>query len=131
MTELHEILYCSTLAPEQQPNVVGQIVSEARAKNAKRDITGLLVFDGLHFCQQLEGPRDPLVRLMDRIGRDSRHQDIRVVYEGSLNERRYRRFDLGYADVEGPASMADLQVLDGAAALERFLALRPHFDISG
>ncbi|AMM23988.1 BLUF domain-containing protein [Variovorax sp. PAMC 28711] len=131
MTELHEILYFSTLAPGQKPTVVGQIVSQARARNAGHDVTGLLVFDGQYFCQHIEGPRDQLSRLMDRIGHDARHCDIRVVYEGALAERRYQRFDMGFADVEGPTGVADLHRLDGAAALEHFLARRPHFDVSG
>ncbi len=131
MTEFHEILYFSTLSPGQIPTVVGQIVSQARARNAGHGITGLLIFDGQNFCQHIEGPRGELLRLMDRIGHDSRHSDIRVVHEGPLNERRYERFDMGFADVEGPTNMADLKTLDGAAALERFLALRPHFDVSG
>lgn len=113
------------------PNIVGQIVGQARVRNAGRDITGLLVFDGLNFCQHIEGPRNELTRLMDRIGQDTRHGDVRVVYEGALAERRYQRFDLGYADVDGPTGVADIPQLDGAAALERFLARRPHFDVSG
>lgn len=131
MTALHEILYTSTLAPGQPPRSVGQIVSQARSRNASRHITGLLVFDGQHFCQHIEGPRDELLRLMSRIEQDARHVDVKVVYEGRLDTRRYQRFDLGYADVEGPTGLAELPHLDGEPALARFLALRPHFDVSG
>ncbi|RYF68243.1 MAG: BLUF domain-containing protein, partial [Comamonadaceae bacterium] len=70
--EIHEILYCSQLAPGQSPGIVGNIVTQARARNAERGITGLLVFDGHNFCQHLEGPSNILVRLMNRIGEDPR-----------------------------------------------------------
>lgn len=129
--ELQEILYCSTLAPDQTPRVVGQIVSEARARNAERGITGLLVFDGVHFCQHIEGPTREVLRLLDRILVDVRHTAVRVIHEGRLAARRYHRFDMGFAEVEGPEGLTELPRLDGAAALSRFLALRPHFDISG
>ena len=131
MTELHEILYCSVLAPDQSPRVVGQIVAAARARNAQRGITGLLVFDGMRFCQHFEGPRAEVLRLMSRIDEDPRHAQVRVVYDGMLAQRRYQRFEMGLAEVEDGEDLASIQLLDGAGALTHFLALRPRFDISG
>lgn len=128
---LHELLYCSVLAPNQMPTVVGQIVAQARARNTERGLTGLLVFDGLHFCQHIEGPRDAVLKLLDSLRRDGRHTDLRVVYEGSRTERRYRRFDLGFAQSDADDDMAGIQALEGSAALQRFLALKPGFDIHG
>lgn len=130
MTQLHEILYCSVLAPDLEPNVVGKIVGQARTRNASRDISGLLVFDGLHFCQHIEGPSRALLGLMSSIIEDPRHTDVRVVYDGALDTRRYQRFDMGYADIEGSNTLNRMQQLDGAEALAQFLALRPRFDIN-
>ena len=134
MNELHEILYCSLLAPDQPTEIVGQIVSQARARNATEGITGLLVFDGMRFCQHFEGPRKQVLGLLNRLEADPRHTEMRVVYEGELAERRYRHFEMGLAqapDDEEREDLAILQQLDGAEALEHFLALRPRFDISG
>lgn len=129
--ELHEILYCSQLAAGQSPAIVGTIVAQARARNAERGITGLLVFDGLHFCQHLEGPREVVARLMSRIGEDPRHEQVRVVYDGALSRRTYLRFDLGLAQTEDADDMAGIHRMDGEAALARFLSMRPRFDIAG
>lgn len=131
MTELHEILYCSILTPDQPPDVVGQIVSVARARNAAREITGLLVFDGMRFCQHFEGPRDQVLRLMNRLEEDPRHAEIRVIYEGMLAQRRYQRFEMGLAQIEDGEDLANIRQLDGDGALAHFLALRPRFDIAG
>lgn len=129
--ELQEILYCSSLAARQAPNVVGQIVSQARIRNKAHDITGLLVFDGLMFCQHLEGSADDVRRLFARIAQDPRHTGVQLVYQGMRDARRYQRFDLGFAEAEEPHGLAELSGLDGTAALTHFLALRPGFDISG
>ena len=67
MSAVHEILYCSVLAPDQPIGIVGRIVSQARARNAQHRITGLLVFDGLRFCQHVEGSHDDVVALMRRM----------------------------------------------------------------
>jgi hypothetical protein len=128
---LLELLYVSSLAPDQRPTVVGQIVAQARARNEERGITGLLVFDGIHFCQHIEGPFEAVQPLMDRIRHDPRHEAVRVVFEGRRSVRRYQRFDLGFAQSDEPDDMAGIQSLEGEAALQRFLALRPGFDISG
>lgn len=134
MTELHEILYCSLLAPDQPTEIVGQIVSRARARNATEGITGLLVFDGMRFCQHFEGPRRQVLGLLNRLEADPRHTQMRVVYEGELAKRRYQRFEMGLAQIgddEEREDIAILRQLDGAQALARFLALRPRFDIAG
>ena len=129
MTELHEILYFSQLAPDQPTDVVGQIVARARARNAREGITALLVFDGMRFCQHIEGPRRNVLQLMERIEADPRHVQMRVVYEGELLQRRYHAFDLGLAQVEDGEDVAVIQQFDGAEALARFMALRPRLDI--
>ncbi|MFT3778827.1 MAG: BLUF domain-containing protein [Ottowia sp.] len=128
---LYEFLYCSTLAEGQSPTVVGQILARARPHNAAHGITGLLVFDGQHFCQHLEGPRAPLEALMARIAGDPRHTGVCICHEGPLAERRYQRFDMGYAQAEGTEEIEALFTLRDAAALARFLALRPDFDVHG
>ncbi len=128
---LYEFLYCSTLADGQSPSVIAQILARARPHNAAHEITGLLVFDGQHFCQHLEGPHAPLEALMARIADDPRHTSVCIAHEGPLAQRRYQRFDMGYAEAEGAAQIGALFTLRDEAALAHFLGLRPGFDVHG
>ncbi|SCX72981.1 BLUF domain-containing protein [Variovorax sp. EL159] len=130
-TPLYEVLYCSTLAQDLPPTTVGTIASQARVRNAELGITGLLVFDGMRFCQHLEGPHDAVDQLMQRIAQDPRHVGVRVAYEAPLASRRYTGFGMGLAECEGPDLMAGVHALDGKVALGHFLALLPSFDING
>lgn len=130
-TTLHEILYCSQLRAGASPVLVGALVTQARARNATLGVTGLLVFDGQRFCQHLEGAPEVVAQLMRRIANDPRHEQLRIVYEGALDQRRYRRFDMGYAETEDADDMAGIHAMQGETALTRFIALRPRFDISG
>jgi hypothetical protein len=131
MSELRQLLYCSSLASDQPIHIVGQIVSHARARNEDEGITGLLVFDGIRFCQHLEGPADRVRALLQRLQSDPRHCGMTVRFEGPLTQRRYPRFDLGLAEVENGEELAELETLEGETALARFLALRPRFDVAG
>lgn len=126
---LYEFLYWSQLADSQSPTAIGQILARARPFNATHGITGLLVFDGQRFCQHLEGPAAAVEALMGRIAADERHSEVRIAYEGPLAERRYQRFDMGYAQADDPQEMEQLALRRGADALQQFLALRPSFDI--
>ena len=125
MPTLYEILYISTLASTARVTQVAGIVTAARAKNAARDITGLLVFDGLHFCQQIEGARDDVLTLIERIRSDPRHSDVRIAHEGPLNQRRFQRFSMGYAANDDEAALVRIEDIDGDHALQQFLALIP------
>lgn len=126
---LHEILYCSTLAQQAPIRVVADIAGKARSANLQRGITGLLIFDGQHFCQQLEGDEQLLAALMERISDDPRHTDITVLHQGPLASRRFKRFSLGYTPVEDVEALERLQRLRGESAVEAFLGLLESLDV--
>ncbi|MEJ8813660.1 BLUF domain-containing protein [Variovorax ureilyticus] len=131
MPPLREVLYISLLATDQSTTVVGQIVAVSRARNLRDGITGLLVFDGMRFCQHFEGPPEAVQALLARLAADPRHVELRVLYDGELTQRRYQRFEMGLADVDDREDLGDVNALRGIAALEYFIALRSRFDISG
>ena len=126
---LHEILYCSTLAQQAPIRVVADIAGKARSANLQRGITGLLIFDGQHFCQQLEGDEQLLAALMERISDDPRHTDITVLHQGPLASRRFKRFSLGYTPVEDVEALERLQRLRGESAVEAFVGLLESLDV--
>ena len=129
--DLHEILYVSTLADDAPALVVASIASKARIYNRVADITGLLVFDGLHFCQQLEGCAAQIDAAMARIDKDPRHHHLTIVHRGPLDKRRFRRFSLGYTSVEDVELLVRLQQLQGQAALQAFLDFLGDLDLDG
>ena len=124
LTTLYEVLYVSVLAPGVPVNTVAAIASHARAANAQRGITGLLVFDGHCFCQQMEGMQKHVLSTMARIDQDPRHVQVSVVHQGPLAARRFSDFSLAFSAVEDADLLADLALLDGQAALQAFQSLR-------
>ena len=128
---LHEILYVSTLAADAPISVVADIAAKSRIDNQRRDITGLLVFDGMHFCQQFEGSDVEVAALMERIRQDPRHTDVELLHHGPLAERRFRRWSLGYTSVDDLDAFERLKQLRGQAAVVAFLAMLPGLDLEG
>lgn len=128
---LQEIIYVSTLAQDAPLRVIADIAVKSRTANQKLDITGLLVFDGMHFCQQLEGSAQEVAAMMAQIAQDPRHTNVAIVHRGPLDQRRFRQFSLGYTSVEDVEALERLQQLQGQAAVDAFVALLPGLDVDG
>ena len=124
LTTLYEVLYVSQLAPSVPVSAVAEIAGHARAANAQRGLTGLLVFDGQRFCQQLEGSQKNVLSAMARICQDPRHVEVNVVHQGTLAARRFSSFGLAFSQIEKGDLLERLEQLDGEPALQAFEALR-------
>lgn len=59
------------------------ILGEARHKNVRLGLTGVLVGSGSHFLQAIEGPLDQIDRLYRRIVEDSRHVNVQLIERAS------------------------------------------------
>ncbi|MES2189434.1 MAG: BLUF domain-containing protein [Pseudomonadota bacterium] len=128
-SQLHEVLYVSTLDARQPISIVADIAAKARVFNESQNITGLLIFDGMRFCQQLEGERKPVMALLERIRQDPRHTNVEVIHHAPLAERRFRRFSLGYTTVDDADLLGQLEQLDGQHAMDYFAGLLPTLDL--
>lgn len=122
-SSFYEVLYVSTIAPEAPISIVANIAGKARPANHERDITGLLIFDGMRFCEQLEGHREGVLALLERIRHDPRHINVEILHHGPLAERRFKRFSLGYTSAENDDALGQLEQLNGQAAVDAFVAL--------
>ena len=125
---LYEAIYVSTLAPELPINSVADIARKARIANLRQEISGLLIFDGMRFCQQLEGMKQQVLALMEKIRHDPRHINVKIVHHGELPSRRFNSFRLGYTSAEDPEVLERLEKLQGLAAVSAFVALLSQVD---
>ena len=76
-----------------------QLLRGARENNSSRDITGMLLYKDGNFMQVLEGLRDPVLALHDRISRDPRHKDLVTMLQGSLETRQFADWSMGFGDL--------------------------------
>lgn len=123
-----QLLYVSRLAPDCNWEVMKEIADTARRNNPAQGINGALLFDGERFCQLIEGDEKAVRALMDKIARDTRHTDVRLLLASpSATGPNSQRWVCGYCDAhelevfdrarglaEGTALAAFLSVLQGA-----------------
>jgi hypothetical protein len=92
---LHQTIYCSRAAAGVDEAAVDQIIAAARRMNPARGITGLLVCGSGVFFQWIEGPRDNVMELMDRIRADPRHEHVVTLSETEeVRERLFPEWDM-------------------------------------
>jgi len=96
---LYNLVYCSKALPGVDDAAVARIIETARRWNPARGITGLLVFGGGIFFQWLEGPRDNVLDLMDKLKIDPRHESIISLSETEeVRERLFPDWDMELVD---------------------------------
>lgn len=87
--DLTSLTYTSLARLDLQSSDLEDIHRSARELNALDGITGLLVFNGNHFLQIIEGSRNAIEELLDRLRRDPRHTGLEVRDERRVQKRSF------------------------------------------
>lgn len=130
---VYQLIYCSKNClegdSEQKTKEIHQILSSARANNAKAGVTGALLFNAGVFAQVLEGPLAAVERIFERIQQDPRHSDVTVLQSGETATRDFPDWSMAYAstiqDEALPHAIAVFEAAftDSSAAAEQVLSL--------
>jgi hypothetical protein len=133
VAKIYYALYTSSISLDSDPNCVREIVRFARSRNAQLNITGLLIFDGLHFCQYLEGRSETIFTLCEKIRNDPRHDRMDIKEHGQLaGTRRFADWPMAYAlcnDAEGLDQLQQFNATEGGSALALLERLMPKLDM--
>ena len=105
---LSQLVYTSEMR-RLGPGGVQQILEQARAGNWRAKVTGVLVFDGTHFCQCLEGDREQVTALFCRIATDPRHARVSLVTVDDVEERDFPNWSMGCVPSDSPQVQSTLR----------------------
>jgi hypothetical protein len=87
--DLKSLTYTSLAKLDLTADDLGAIHRTARELNSLDGITGLLVFNGTHFLQIIEGAAPATDDLLARLRRDPRHFGLEVRDERAVEERSF------------------------------------------
>lgn len=96
-----QLCYASTATREMRRNDLLELLTYARRRNAEDGVTGLLLFQGGHFLQVLEGEAEPVRATFKRICQDDRHTRIALLFEDLVSRRQYRDWSMGFQALDG------------------------------
>ncbi len=114
------LIYSSEATGDMPRAELEKMLAQSRARNTMRDVTGVLVFvDGV-FLQILEGTREAVLALMEKIGRDPRHRSVKVFHEEDTERRTFGSWRMAFVSPSAE-EMAAWAGLDGATTVEETL----------
>jgi hypothetical protein len=86
---LKSLTYTSLASFDLSAEDLEDIHRTAREVNGLEGITGLLVFNGRHFLQIIEGAPDAIDDLVNRLRRDPRHTGVEIRHTAEIQNRNF------------------------------------------
>ncbi len=112
---MHELFYCSFATREMTDADILDILEVARAFNKDNKITGILVYwvSTRQFMQILEGEKEVIFDLLEKIKKDKRHTGLNLIYDGEISNRSFGKWSMGFRNFES----IDKSKLDGFSTI--------------
>jgi protein involved in polysaccharide export with SLBB domain len=94
MSKLIELTYVSE--PAQNMSFLGlmRLLYHSYANNQALGITGALIYEDNKFGQVIEGAEKDIEALWQKIQKDSRHKNVRLIEAKSINERSFSKWTM-------------------------------------
>ena len=96
---LVRLLYASRAAEAVTHDLVEAILQSSRKHNPALGITGVLCYGGDVYMQVLEGGREAVNALYNKIVRDERHRDIALLHFEEVAERKFSGWTMGQVNL--------------------------------
>ncbi len=95
----HCIVYFSSSADSLDENELATILEQSRQNNSKLGITGVMLYVRGSIVQVLEGAKQAVDALYERIQHDNRHTDVVTVLNRPISQRQFGNWSMGYETV--------------------------------
>ena len=97
---LVRLLYASRALKVIDAGTIESVLKQSRMNNPPAGITGTLCVGGDIFMQVLEGGRDAVNALYNKIVRDARNEHVVMLHYEEIEERRFAGWTMGYVNLE-------------------------------
>ncbi len=92
----YQLLYISAANHDFTEDELGQLLALARERNQECGVTGMLIYHEGSFIQALEGERNDVEAVYEKIGRDPRHSETRILFRGEIPHRDFASWSMGF-----------------------------------
>lgn len=103
------VVYTSVAADDLSADALRDIAVVSARNNAKEQLSGVLLHTPDSFIQVLEGEEQTLLRTLGRIDKDPRHQDLKILLDQVITERRFSQWAMGGYEIDADALPAELK----------------------
>jgi Sensors of blue-light using FAD len=96
---LVRLMYASRAVDAMRPEALNAIMKKSTSNNPAIGVTGVLCFSGEIFLQVLEGGRNQVSKLYNRIAQDPRHADVVLLSYDEISERSFAGWAMGQVNM--------------------------------
>jgi hypothetical protein len=95
------LFYCSLAKKDISSNDVLSILKCSRQNNEKIGVTGILLYweKTNQFLQILEGEKNIVSNLYDKISKDNRHSLSKVIYQEDIQARGFKGWSMAFKNI--------------------------------
>lgn len=106
--DLVSLVYFSHARHQYDDAALLELLRVSRENNARADITGMLLYHDGNFAQALEGPRETVRALFERISRDPAHEGLIATALTPIAARQFPDWSMGFLPSESlPENLRD------------------------
>jgi hypothetical protein len=77
-----------------------ELLVQARARNLRNGVTGMLLYKNRRFMQLLEGDEEKVLKIFDNIKRDERHRNVDTLWRQYVQFRDFPDWTMGFQNVD-------------------------------
>jgi hypothetical protein len=104
---MYYMIYRSVATDSPNEASLLKMLEWAREANAKRGVTGMLLYQNGRYMQMLEGEEATVRELFDKISRDPRHHLVKIVASGTTAKRHFNDWSMGFRDMDQVSNLPD------------------------
>jgi hypothetical protein len=97
---LYNVIYLSAAEKPMSEDELIDLLRKAREKNARLDVTGMLLYRNGYFIQVLEGEQSKVLELYKTISEDDRHHHVMTLQQGAIDKREFDNWEMGFNNLE-------------------------------
>lgn len=97
---MYSIIYRSIADPDFSTIDIYQMLSKARDNNQENGVTGCLLYHQQQFVQLLEGEKNVITSLYEKILNDSRHKNIATIKEKQIDRPIFLDWSMAFHDFQ-------------------------------
>lgn len=98
MTKIFHLVYKSSAREDLDRYDVSRIINKSQSNNSKSGVTGLLLYRQNTFIQLLEGDEQAVKETYNKILKDSRHSDVKILIESKSSIRIAPQWSMNYVE---------------------------------
>lgn len=94
--QLISLSYISKATQDMGVLALMRLTDQAAQTNQRLGLSGVLFYENQHFGQILEGPREDVLGLWEKIQRDPRHGQVRLLSLEDVDSRRFPSWSMRF-----------------------------------